>query len=88
MGAKSGAGATSRTGDQPMCGSFTPSGSFAIVPGTSPSPFAPPPSSPFSNRIWRPTQMPSTGVPRRMVSSSAPATPLWRIASAHAGIEP
>ena len=57
-------------------------------PGTIPSPFAPPASSPSSNRICSPTQMPSTGAPRAIASRSASATPLRRIASAHSGIEP
>ena len=32
--------------------------------------------------------MPSTGVPRAMASRSAASTPLWRMASAQAGMAP
>ena len=66
-----------RSASTSRCAAAAPRrGSLRTVPGTSPSPRAPPASSPSVKRICRPTQMPSTGVPRAITSRSAASTPL------------
>ncbi len=68
---------------QPMCGIFTPAGSFSHVPGTSPSPSHSPSSYPTSASSCKPRQMPRNGVPSATRSSTTSRSPLsFRFAEA------